>query len=169
MQWVDIGGYASTYVMHCALCPVQDLQVVVFKITTPNFGFSTGSWVGRSIFLDFLKKYFFRKKIIKKRVFWSILCPNKVNIWYYWVRITKFGTVVTGVSVINNIEYWEMCKYPPRPPVVGGGGCHTGNPQNWGWPRFLIFCLYQWYTLIVEVCSCSDHPPPRNTPKGGNW
>ena len=75
-----------------------------------------------------------------------------------WVRITKFGTVVTGVSVINNIEK-NVEIPPPRPPEVGGG-CHTGNPQNWGWPRFLIFCLYQWYTLIVEVCSCSDHPGP---------
>ena len=33
----------------------QDLQVAVFKVTTPNLGFKT---------VDFWKKIFFRKKII---------------------------------------------------------------------------------------------------------
>ena len=47
------------------LC-VQDLQVTVFGISTPNFGIRTVSGVGRSIFLDFLKKIVFRKKIFKK-------------------------------------------------------------------------------------------------------
>ena len=98
---------------------VHGVQVTVFKITTPNFGFSTGSWVGRSIFLDFSKKAFFRIFFLKKTYFFSILCPNKVNIWYYWVRITKFGTVVTGVSVINNIK--KNVEIPP-PPGGGGGG-----------------------------------------------
>ena len=47
------------------LCPVQDLQVVVFEITTPNFGFSTASTLGRSIFLV-LKKNFKKEKKIQK-------------------------------------------------------------------------------------------------------
>jgi len=48
------------------LCLVQDLQVAVLEITTPNFGFGIASTLGRSIFFWFGKKKFKTKKISKK-------------------------------------------------------------------------------------------------------
>ena len=62
MQWADIGGHESL----CVCLSVRRLQVAVLEITTPNFGFSTASTLGRSIFFGFGKKIQKRKKISKK-------------------------------------------------------------------------------------------------------
>ena len=69
------------------------------------------------------------------------------------------------------VNCWSLIMFRPSPHlgvplkrVIRG---HTGSRQNWGWPRFFIFCLYRWYKLVVEVCVCSDQPPPGNGPKVG--
>ena len=70
---------------------VRRLQVAVLEITTPNFGFSTASTLGRSIFFGFGKKLKKRKKISKN--------PLKAGFFF------KKAVVCNGFSI--SLAFWK--------------------------------------------------------------
>ena len=132
------------------LSVVQDLQVVVFEIATPNFGFSTGSWVGRRMFL-FWKKILKKKKNSKKPLK-NLKNPVekeqfKTDFQYLW-RFGNFWSVEKNIF----FGFFKKVIFGLFRAILN----FFGIRQKWGWPRFFIFCFYRWNKLTGEVCACLD-------------
>ena len=147
MQWADIGGHESL----CVWVSVRRLQVAVLEITTPNFGFSTASTLGRSIFFGFGKKFQKRKKMSKKplknRVFLLKKTQFVTDFQYLW----RFGDLGSLEKYFFYKNFKKSCLAFLEPFWI-----FLIYFKNGGWPRFFIFCFYRWNKFTTKVCACLD-------------